>query len=346
MVFRRLIPLWLGIVIALLGLAALAPVVQAAPAAPLDVPLTQPDGTSFLARQWGDEWQHGWETADGYTILQAADGSWVYAARGADGALAPVTQDGRLLLAGKDAPPSQSSQARPDLPASAPARETLTGGPLLGQNSGTQRVLMVMVNFLDRTRIYNPVTTFLPKFFGASSSIRDFYLKASFNALTLEPAFESYATIGAANDGLIEVTLNMNHPSDTSQSQTIAAAAYNAVNPFINFATYDSDGDGYVSGKELHFIMIIAGYEESYGGCTYPCIWGHQWNHLGPPVEPGLAAPAGRRVRGHQQRRRRLRRLRHVRRDPLRPPGHHRHHGPRDGPQPDLARPVRHQRRL
>ncbi len=288
MLHRRFIPLWLGIALALCGLAGLAPAAQAAPAAPVDIPMTQPDGTPFTARQWGDEWLHGYETVDGYTILQAEDGAWVYAARGADGALVPVLQDGQRLLVGQAAPPSQSSGARPDLPASAPVRETFPSSPLLGQNSGTQRLLMVMVNFQDRTRIYNPVTTFLPKFFGASSSIRDFYLDASFNALTLEPAVETFATVGAANDGLIEVTLAMNHPSDTNQSQTIAAAAYNAVNPYINFASYDSDGDGYVSGKELHFVMIIAGYEESYGGYVYPCIWGHQYNLASPLLLDGV----------------------------------------------------------
>ena len=37
--------------------------VEASPVAPVDITLTQPDGTTtFTARQWGDEWNHGYET--------------------------------------------------------------------------------------------------------------------------------------------------------------------------------------------------------------------------------------------------------------------------------------------
>ncbi len=53
---------------------------EAAPAFPGLVELRQPDGSVFLARQWGDEWLHGWETADGYTICKEdATGYWYYA---------------------------------------------------------------------------------------------------------------------------------------------------------------------------------------------------------------------------------------------------------------------------
>ncbi|WP_446011848.1 hypothetical protein [Candidatus Electrothrix sp.] len=40
----------------------------AVPAAPIEHELTQPDGSKFKARKWGDEWNHGWETVKGYTI--------------------------------------------------------------------------------------------------------------------------------------------------------------------------------------------------------------------------------------------------------------------------------------
>ena len=50
--------------------------------------LTQPDGTTFRAAQWGDERMHGWETADGYAIVRdEASGFWFYAVHAEDGSL-------------------------------------------------------------------------------------------------------------------------------------------------------------------------------------------------------------------------------------------------------------------
>ncbi|MBE0695391.1 MAG: M6 family metalloprotease domain-containing protein, partial [Anaerolineaceae bacterium] len=107
-------------------------------------------------------------------------------------------------------------------------------------------------------------------------SISDYYNKASFGQLSITPAEE---TQGVTNDGVIEVTLGGNHPNNTDLSQTIATAALTAANPYINFASYNKDGDEAVTSSELHIIFIIAGYEESFCGssCPGPKIWGHRW---------------------------------------------------------------------
>lgn len=57
------------------------------PAAPVQHQLNQPDGRSFQAYQWGDEWLHGWETLEGYTIVQGDNGVWYYAVLDPHGAL-------------------------------------------------------------------------------------------------------------------------------------------------------------------------------------------------------------------------------------------------------------------
>lgn len=51
--------------------------------------LTQPDGTTFSARQFGDEWQHRVETTEGYTIIPNQQGYWTYAVQDAAGRLIP-----------------------------------------------------------------------------------------------------------------------------------------------------------------------------------------------------------------------------------------------------------------
>src|SRR5688572_19913608 len=61
-----------------------------APVAPVEVELSQPDGSTFEAVPWGDRSQHGYETPEGHTVVRATSGEWRYAdGREADGELAP-----------------------------------------------------------------------------------------------------------------------------------------------------------------------------------------------------------------------------------------------------------------
>ena len=53
---------------------------HAVPASPDVKTLTQPDGSTFQARLWGDEWNNGWETLSGYTIVKDKQtANWTYA---------------------------------------------------------------------------------------------------------------------------------------------------------------------------------------------------------------------------------------------------------------------------
>lgn len=53
----------------------------AVPAFPDPVILAQPDGTVIVALPFGDEWDNGYETLDGYTLIQeTTSGYWQYAA--------------------------------------------------------------------------------------------------------------------------------------------------------------------------------------------------------------------------------------------------------------------------
>src|SRR3989338_1922666 len=52
--------------------------------------LTQPDGSKFYARQWGDEWLNGWETLEGYTTVKDGAGYYFYAEKDTSGRLIPT----------------------------------------------------------------------------------------------------------------------------------------------------------------------------------------------------------------------------------------------------------------
>lgn len=265
--------------------------VSAAPAAPIDLVLTQPDGTTFSGRQWGDEWQNGVETDAGYAILQDSDGWWVYAAPAADGTLSPALQMGaQRLVVGKDDPQGLSLHLRP---AERNAPEPTIDG-LYSQNKGTQPVLVLLASFSDRNGTYTPAS-FANLIFGGSGSVKDYYADASFNQLTLSPAAESN---GTANDGVIGwLNLGYAHPNTGSYTgpanAKIVSDALTMANKDINFASYDTNGDGYISLNELHIVVVVAGYEASYDPSTTPNIWAHRWvlsvidNGITPPTLDG-----------------------------------------------------------
>ena len=63
-------------------------VTQAAPVLQKNIVFTQADGSTFIAVPYGDEWNSGYETKEGFTILfEKLSGNWVYAERAGDGSL-------------------------------------------------------------------------------------------------------------------------------------------------------------------------------------------------------------------------------------------------------------------
>lgn len=107
----------------------------------------------------------------------------------------------------------------------------------------------------------------------------DFYDQASYGRLAVTPATD---TSGASNGVVGWLTLNRNHPNfqDTfdSSEEALTRDAILAADPYVDFGSFDTSGDGYLQPDELHIVVIAAGYETSYGGtggsCS-PSIWGH-----------------------------------------------------------------------
>ena len=81
----------------------------AVPAAPNIHVLEQKDGSKFTAKLWGDEWSHGWETTEGYSIVfNETTKDWVYAIPNADGNLVSSKK-----VVGTDSPPIVTKHLRP-----------------------------------------------------------------------------------------------------------------------------------------------------------------------------------------------------------------------------------------
>jgi M6 family metalloprotease-like protein len=278
--------------LALALLAARTVPVQAGPPAPFDFPVPQPDGTEVTVRLWGDEWQFGYETPDGYTLVEdPSTGFLVYAEQNPDGTLAPALRDGIAVRPGETRPEGLQAGARPAPDVSmqgmgigSPARPNLA--PIRGSDeaglqayelsNGNNKMLVILASFQDVTNRY-PASAFQSMMFGTKNSVSHYYREASGGRLAIVPAAESF---GTANDGVVGwVKLPFNHPNNGSSaaSYQIARGALQAADKYVNFAAYDTDGDGYVTGKELQVVIFTAGYEISFGTVAGPAVWAHQY---------------------------------------------------------------------
>lgn len=275
-----------GAFIALVCAVCIVSSVQAAPAAPLDITLTQPDGSSFIARQWGDEWLNGFETKEGYTILLGEDGWWEYAGLGTDGTLVTSSNSVERRIVGEADVHDLPKHLRPNRKVDQSQSVSIVPGnrPL---NIGTQKVLVLFVSFLDRTGS----TNLNHEYFGESNSVADYYRDASFGALNLVPAEEVPPLV---NDGMVSCQLYYNHPNTgatiSTVNQQIVKDCIAQSNATVNYAIFDTNGDGYISSNELHLLVVVAGYEYSFdGGLKTPSIWAHHWSLNGV----GLATADG-----------------------------------------------------
>ena len=289
---RRAIAVAIGAIAAWMVTSALFGThANAAPAAPTVFTLRQPNGVTFSAHLWGDEWNNGTETTDGYTIAKdPGSGYWTYAEPARSGRL----RSGDLRV-GIDDPAGLPQHLRPTT-----LTPVLSGSAGHGKsvpNTGTQRTLVILVRFLDQASS-TTAASWNSLYFGASNSVADYYNKASYGALNIGPASE---TSGTANDGVVGwLDLNRNHPNSgcctSYPNLQLTKDAIVAADPFVNYASYDANGDGAIGRRELHISVIPAGCEYSYGSVPAGCksVWGHNATidagngSIVPPVADGV----------------------------------------------------------
>jgi M6 family metalloprotease-like protein len=277
-----------GLLFSLITALGIVSSASAAPAAPVDLILVQPDGSTFTARQWGDEWLSGFETLTSHTIIQDENDWWVYADLSPDGSLIPYVAEGQTFQVGFAEPVSLAMNLRPQQ--SIPD-DWLTSPPVFSdRSSGNRPILILLVSFGNRANTY-PASHFQSITFGSSGSVKDFYLKSSFNQLNFIPAAETY---GTTNDGVVGwLNLGYSHPNTGDSTgianQQIVKDALIAANPYVNYAAFDTNGNGYISSNELQLLVVVAGFERAYSNQS-PSIWAHRWslNQVGPPNLDGV----------------------------------------------------------
>jgi M6 family metalloprotease-like protein len=258
--------------------------VQASPAAPIEFTLTQPDGkTTFTARQWGDEWNNGTETLEGYSIVQMPDGWWAYAGSQADGLLGAALLNGKPRLVGIDKPGEITPHLRPALPVTNPnsinnlgiKTPSLDGARAPGATN--IKTLLLLAKFTDQAETYSAASFQSLMFSTTSSSVRKYYREISYNHADVLPVAE---TCGTANDGTTPwILLPYIHPHSVGGSgdlQKVVKDVLIANDGCIDFASFDTNSNGYIDWNELIIIVVVAGYEEAYSSAYKPGIWAYQ----------------------------------------------------------------------
>lgn len=128
--------------------------------------------------------------------------------------------------------------------------------------------------------------------FSGEKSLAAYYTDMSFGRFTFAPAPETGAfgvgdnanTADRAGDGVIHVNVPLPHKNWTDENEYPALvnaliAALAEADAYIDFASFDADGDGVISNAELAVSFVLAGYE---GSASYTYKWGKDnyfWAH-------------------------------------------------------------------
>ncbi len=273
------------------------------PASPDIQVLKQPNGYLVQARIWGDEFRGWMETLEGYTIVQnEANGYWEYAViERASGTLQP---SGRWVNPGTSPPAEVEKHLKPtwnkemekvqkDLlkllrnQQKSKAVEAMAG-PALAPVSGTKKLLVILVNFTNRT-LTTTATSWSNVLFQTGTgvkSVRQYYKDNSFNLLDIEPIAH---TQSGNPSGVVTVTIGIDHPNYggtfnyATETAWLNLALAQAAS-YVDFAALDTSNNGSISVDEAVIYFIPAGYERS-GTTKTPNIWAHAWGGT-----PGLTA--------------------------------------------------------
>ena len=97
-------------------------------------------------------------------------------------------------------------------------------------------------------------------------TIKNYYLDMSKGNFYFKPAAETY---GEANNGVVYVTVNIPHPEASGAGDySTRVNALNIASEYVDFASFDKNGNGYLDYTELTISFIIAGYNTKWGTTT------------------------------------------------------------------------------
>ena len=242
---------------------------------------TQPDGVTFEARKFGDEFYHWMETKEGWTIgWNPARRKYEYIDVGTDGRFVSTG-----LMVGVDDPIAagvlKHVREAPEIVRGrqARAKESMIEIAIPDQgvkvsSTGTVINLVILANFSDTSTTYSQ-TDFNGLFntigynqHGAKGSVRDYYEEVSYGNLLVDTTVSVWVTLPntkayyGANDA---------YGNDVRPRQMISDAIAALDSTGFDFSPFDVDEDGWIDS----FSVIHQGPgEEASGGPD--SIWSHK----------------------------------------------------------------------
>ncbi|MCD8522773.1 MAG: M6 family metalloprotease domain-containing protein [Saccharospirillaceae bacterium] len=229
----------------------------------------------------GDQHQLWVETRAGEALLEV-NGHWYYAVSGDDGALVAAeplvsgTPAAESLMVPSIHPHSDVTAAVFSPAGAVPQRRPFRYDP--DADYFRQSLLVVRVAFADQPLIASDAEV-AARFFGTQGSVQHYYRENSYQRFDIQPAREQS---GMADDGIIHITLNSNHPDFGngygSASQALAREILAQLGSQLSLDEYDRNGDQWLDPNELGVVFLIAGYEQAYAGSatTRPRVWAHK----------------------------------------------------------------------
>jgi len=274
-----------GVYLALGGATA-----EASPADPsLVKEFDQPDGTIIELRVWGDEFTGGWETLDGYAVVEnTSTGYLEYAVADSAGNLVPSG-----VMVGEGSPPAPP-HLRPSEKVINDARADLGAPPLGVPRSATPPpwagsdtdLLFIMVDFTDVACTFTAAQMQNNLFGGGASGpgdLDDYYDEISYGALDLD---------GTVVGCFHLANTHTHYDQGPGSAVTAVAEAVALADPSVNFADFDNDGDTVVDA-----LGVIYAGGGPHDGCETDDgppggdgddLWPHSWDTGGTATADGV----------------------------------------------------------
>ena len=252
--------------------------INARPARPGRITITQPDGSTFTTTIKGDEWFRVHTTSDGKAVIKDNDGWWSYAIYDEDGGkrstgyhvgkTTPQAVLNQSMIINTGAMRLNAMKKREEMQRNMQKKPELRS---VAGNSGTKtkRGLVILAAFADV-----PFTYSSEDFFN-SMNLKEGSAKEYFNdqfcgMYDFEFDVSPIVTLTGNRKWYGE---NDRSGQDKRPAEMVEEACRLAREVGIDFSLYDMDSDGEVDNVHVFF----AGGDESEGEGD-DCIWAHQWN--------------------------------------------------------------------
>ncbi len=103
-------------------------------------------------------------------------------------------------------------------------------------------------------------------YFGDGLSLSNYYEELTMGAFRFVPIeFDKVPEGSPVQDGMIEVTVSIPHPSASGKAQASITEVFQATDPYINYAKYDTNKNGVIDATEMGVVILNPGQDKSNG---------------------------------------------------------------------------------